>query len=127
DQRAQRAGAAIKKATAAELRHEAFDLVLCDVPCSGSGAWRRVIDSKWSLTPQKLDDLVAVQRGIVQSARAYLRPGGRFAYMTCSLFSLENSAQAGWITDTLAMPCIAQRQMTPLDGGDGFFVSTFQG
>jgi len=124
--RAKRAQAAIRQKTAADLERALFDVVACDVPCSGSGAWRRAVDTKWTLTPDQLSDMVAIQRQIVEAALQYVKPGGRLVYMTCSLFALENIAQAAWISETLQIDLIEQQQMTPLDGGDGFFVAVFQ-
>ncbi|MEM9854348.1 MAG: RsmB/NOP family class I SAM-dependent RNA methyltransferase [Pseudomonadota bacterium] len=120
--RAARAGAEIARKSA--LRDARFDLVLCDVPCSGSGAWRRAMANKWSLTPQELSAFAARQRDIVLKALRHAKPGGLFAYMTCSLFAEENAAQGAWISR--AHRLISERQFTPLDGSDGFYVVVFE-
>jgi 16S rRNA (cytosine967-C5)-methyltransferase len=70
-----------------------FDRVLVDAPCSGSGTWRRNPDAKWRLTPQGLDELLAVQWTILASAARLVRPGGRLVYATCSLLAEENEMQ----------------------------------
>ncbi|HCQ63680.1 MAG TPA: SAM-dependent methyltransferase [Rhodobacteraceae bacterium] len=101
-----------------------FDLVFADAPCSGSGAWRRAPEGKWRLTRARLDDLVALQAGILDDTAGLVAPDGRLAYATCSLLEVENGAQvrgfldrtAGWRLDT-------ERRFTPLDGGDGFYVA----
>ena len=71
----------------------AFDRVLVDVPCSGSGTWRRNPDMKWKLTPKGLEELVVVQQGLLQRAAETVKVGGRLVYATCSLFEEENQAQ----------------------------------
>ena len=67
--RAARAGVAVTCLGPGTAGREApFDVVLCDVPCSGSGTWRRSPDAKWRLTPDRLEELVGLQAGILQEA-----------------------------------------------------------
>jgi 16S rRNA (cytosine967-C5)-methyltransferase len=82
-------------ADAADLAsHEAqMDLVLVDAPCTGSGTWRRRPDAKWRLTDRQLAARVAEQAAILDAAAAYVKPGGRLAYVTCSVFAEENESQ----------------------------------
>jgi 16S rRNA (cytosine967-C5)-methyltransferase len=70
-----------------------MDLVLVDAPCTGSGTWRRRPDAKWRLTQRQLDARKAEQAAILDAARAYVRPGGLLAYITCSVFQEENGEQ----------------------------------
>ncbi len=72
------------------------DRVLLDVPCSGSGIWRRKPGSKWRLTPMEVEDYITTQRQILSSASAMVRPGGRLIYATCSLLAEENEQQVAW-------------------------------
>ena len=67
------------------------DRVLLDVPCSGSGAWRRSPDARWRLTPEWLDALAARQLTLLERAAELVRPGGEVHYVTCSIFGCENS------------------------------------
>jgi 16S rRNA (cytosine967-C5)-methyltransferase len=71
----------------------AFDRVLVDAPCSGSGTWRRNPDSKWRLAPADLDRLVTLQASILDSASRLVKPSGRLVYATCSLLRCENEDQ----------------------------------
>lgn len=73
-----------------------MDLVLVDAPCSGTGVWRRRPDSKWRLTREQIEARVAAQRDILKTAARLVRPGGRLAYVTCSVLRAENEAQAKW-------------------------------
>jgi 16S rRNA (cytosine967-C5)-methyltransferase len=70
-----------------------FDRVLVDAPCSGSGTWRRNPDAKWRLAPGDIDELVELQRRILESAARLVKPGGRLVYATCSLLPRENQQQ----------------------------------
>jgi 16S rRNA (cytosine967-C5)-methyltransferase len=75
-------------------RHAAaFDRVLVDAPCSGSGTWRRNPDQKWRLAPTDLDALLALQASILQSAARLVKQGGRLVYATCALLPAENEGQ----------------------------------
>jgi 16S rRNA (cytosine967-C5)-methyltransferase len=77
---------------------EAFDRVLVDVPCSGLGALRRRPESRWRRTPKDLADLGQLQRDLLRSALAAVRPGGVVAYVTCSPHPAETTAV---VTDVL--------------------------
>jgi len=75
-------------------RHrDGFDRVLVDAPCTGTGTWRRNPDARWTLTPTDLDELVAKQARILDSAARLVKPGGRLVYATCSLLPPENEEQ----------------------------------
>ena len=78
------------------VKHHAggFDRVFVDVPCLGTGTWRRNPDAKWRTTPQDLAELVLRQQQILASAARLVRPGGRLVYATCSLLREEDEAQA---------------------------------
>jgi len=67
-----------------------FELVLADVPCSGTGTLSRNPEIKWRLKPEDLDDLQERQLAILQSAMAQVAAGGRLIYSTCSLEKEEN-------------------------------------
>ncbi|MBX7247477.1 MAG: RsmB/NOP family class I SAM-dependent RNA methyltransferase [Caulobacteraceae bacterium] len=76
-----------------DLEGEA-DLVLVDAPCSGSGTWRRRPEDAWRLTEVEVERLHALQVAILGRAAKLVRPGGRLAYVTCSMLSRENEASA---------------------------------
>lgn len=124
--RATRAGTPIRIATPETLAGlPRFDLVVADVPCSGSGAWRRQAEAKWRLSRAGLDDLLRVQADLLLRAASHVGAGGRLAYVTCSLLEAENAAQ---IDRFLAAQPGRWRQerrlhLTPRAGGDGFFLA----
>lgn len=126
--RADRAGVSIPTRNRAELSQEVpFDVILVDAPCSGSGTWARSPDAKWRLTPGRLDELTALQAQIVAEALPLVRPGGVFAYATCSLFAAENTHQTGaMLADHPGLSLMAEEQLTPLGGGDGFYFAIFR-
>jgi 16S rRNA (cytosine967-C5)-methyltransferase len=69
------------------------DLVLIDAPCTGTGAWRRNPDAKWRVRPGALEERLAQQVELLDRAAALVKPGGRIAYVTCSVLGEENGAQ----------------------------------
>lgn len=104
-----------------------FDLVVADVPCSGSGTWRRTPDAKWRLTRARLEDLVAVQGRILAQAADLVAPGGSLAYMTCSLLEAENGGRIeAFLAADPRFREADRRTWTPLEGGDGFFMARLQ-
>jgi 16S rRNA (cytosine967-C5)-methyltransferase len=74
---------------------ECADRVLLDVPCSGTGAWRRNPDAKWRLTPDMLSHHVARQDRLLARAASLTKPGGRLIYVTCSVLEIENEDRIG--------------------------------
>ena len=112
-----------------------FDVVLVDAPCTGSGTWRRRPDAKWRLSAQALETRIAEQRAVLDSAAAFVKPGGRLVYITCSVFPEENNAQ---VTDFVgrngaftsldgraivekSLPAAVDR--VKIDGGGGIWLS----
>lgn len=77
-----------------------FDIVLCDVPCSGEGMFRRDPQtiSEWS--PQQVEKCWRLQRDIVNDAWQCLRPGGLLIYSTCTFNTKENEENVRWIFET---------------------------
>jgi 16S rRNA (cytosine967-C5)-methyltransferase len=62
-----------------------FDRVLVDAPCSGLGTLRRRPDARWRATPDGVDRLGDLQRGLVDGSVGLLRPGGILVYSVCTL------------------------------------------
>ncbi|MCK5092387.1 MAG: RsmB/NOP family class I SAM-dependent RNA methyltransferase [Gammaproteobacteria bacterium] len=71
----------------------AFDRVLVDAPCSGTGTWRRHPEQKNRITAERVAELTAIQDGILERAANLVKPGGRLVYATCSLLPEENEAR----------------------------------
>jgi 16S rRNA (cytosine967-C5)-methyltransferase len=144
--RAERAGAAIairlidggrEAAQLADLEGQC-DVVLVDAPCSGSGTWRRNPESRWRLTPERLERLVKLQQHLLDLAAPLVKPGGALVYATCSIIRAEGAAQArnflgrhsSWIVQDVPFEGGRAdgpgRLLTPAhDATDGFFVARF--
>lgn len=119
--RAARAGAAI---SATQAPRGCFDLVLCDVPCSGSGSWRRAPEGKWRLTAAGLAELNATQSAILETVAPLVAAGGTLAYATCSMLAAENGDRVtAFLTAHPGWHLSHERQFLPSDGGDGFYLA----
>ena len=122
------------------------DRVLADVPCSGTGTWRRHPDIRWRLRAADVDEYVGRQRRILTDAAGLVRRGGRLIYVTCSLLRAENEEQIdrfveersdfsvvplsdAW-TERLGDTCPAAGPCLTLSpaatGTDGFFVAVLE-
>ncbi|MDZ7904807.1 MAG: RsmB/NOP family class I SAM-dependent RNA methyltransferase [Cypionkella sp.] len=107
-----------------------YDLILTDVPCSGSGSWRRDPMGKWALTAQKLDEVLALQARILDQAAAMVSPSGQLAYSTCSVLNCENEDQiASFLQRNSRFKCRKMQRFglgnlaQDTTGGDGFFLA----
>ncbi len=128
----------LKSADAADLDAwwdgEAFDAVLLDAPCSGTGIIRRQPDIKWHRRESDLAILTTTQDRLLDALWRVVKPGGRMLYATCSILRVENSERiAAFLArtnDAEDMPLDARfgraaepgRQRLPGDDGmDGFY------
>lgn len=123
--RAGRAGVDVTLVATEDLTQVApFDTVLCDAPCSGSGAWRRSPEAKWTLNEARLAELARLQDQILDNAAAVTSSNGTLVYATCSVLRCENEdrisafleRQGQWF-QTFA------RRFEVTEQGDGFFTA----
>lgn len=123
--RAARAGIEVTQLATDDVRAAGpFDMVLVDAPCSGSGAWRRSPDGKWSLSQAQLDGFVGLQAEILQQARDLVAADGVLAYATCSLLSLENDTQiAGFLRGNPGWVSPWSGAWPVQDSADGFYAA----
>ena len=74
-----------------------FDLILCDVPCSGEGMFRKDEATIREWSPQNVEKCRQLQRDIVSDAWACLNEGGFLIYSTCTFNTKENEENIRWI------------------------------
>jgi 16S rRNA (cytosine967-C5)-methyltransferase len=126
-------------ATAVPLGDGAADGVLVDVPCTGTGTFRRHPDARWRIQPSDLAVLPAEQRTILSAVARLVRPGGLLVYSTCSVEREENdepvdaflAANPGWAVeappDGLVPPALLDagrlRVLPHRHGADGAFAA----
>ena len=71
----------------------AFDKILLDVPCSATGVIRRNPDIKVNRKPADIDELISIQKALINNIWLTLKPGGKLLYATCSVMPEENEHQ----------------------------------
>lgn len=82
--------ALVADATAPPYLDGRFHAVLIDAPCSGLGALRRRPDARWRIEPGHVRQLADLQRGMLASCAALVKPGGRLVYSVCTLTAAES-------------------------------------
>lgn len=78
---------------------DGFDLVICDLPCSGLGVMGRKRDIKYNVTEDKIRELAKLQRTILENAVRYVKKGGRLIYSTCTMTKAENEENFTFISE----------------------------
>ena len=76
--------------TVPPFRPASFDRVLIDAPCSGLGSLRRRPDARWRIRETDIDDLVVIQRRMLESAAPLVAPGGTLVYSVCTITAAES-------------------------------------
>jgi 16S rRNA (cytosine967-C5)-methyltransferase len=102
-----------------------FDVVLLDVPCTGTGTLRRNPGIKWVLTEQMLSELLQKQYGILAENSRFVKPGGRLVYATCSILKAEGEGQIERFRDEHPEFEVEEMMRTRPDseGCDAFFAA----
>lgn len=88
------------------LGNNLFDVVIADVPCSGSGTWGRNPENLLKFKVEEIETYANLQKKIVTHAIHSLKPGGNLYYMTCSVFEKENELNRDYIINELGLELI---------------------
>ena len=97
-----------------------FDRILVDAPCSGLGTLARHADARWRIGPAAIDELVVLQRQLLEGLAPLLRPGGRLVYATCTVHPRENGDLiAAFLADHPDWQLLESWQLWPGQGPAG--------
>lgn len=124
-------------------KEESADLVVADVPCSGTGVIARKPDIKYNMTEETQNELICLQHRILQNAVRYVKPGGALLFSTCTLnkdendsgrmFLLERGMQAESISPYLPETLRSEdtdngflRLIPGIHSTDGFYISRYR-
>ncbi|MGQ3130611.1 MAG: RsmB/NOP family class I SAM-dependent RNA methyltransferase [Flavobacteriales bacterium] len=101
------------------------DVLLLDVPCSGSGVLKRNPDAKYRITNSFVDELKLLQGYILKEYARMVKPGGALVYATCSLLPEENQQQTqAFLLENKNFEPVAEQTVYPSEQGfDGFYMS----
>ena len=107
---------------------ECFDYVLADVPCSGLGVIAGKPEIKLTTDPESYGELTEIQKSILDNAFAYVKPGGRVEYSTCTLNKNENEKVVKEILSKKGSSAriIEMETLLPYNGKVGFFYSIIE-
>ncbi len=90
----------------------AFQLILADVPCSGSGTWGRTPERLTFFAAQEIDRYQQLQQKIVRHVLPHLQKDGFFLYITCSVFKKENEAMVDFIREQFGLELVKMEVLT---------------
>ncbi len=109
------------------IHHSPFDLIIADVPCTGSGTWARTPEQLYFFDKIKIEKYASLQKKIVSNAIPHLKPGGLFIYITCSVFKKENEEVEEFIKDKFQLKLIKKEVLKGYDKkADSMFVAILQ-
>ena len=104
-----------------------FDLIIADVPCTGSGTWARTPEQITKQTEVLLIEYTSRQRSILSRLPASLKPGGYLLYCTCSVFASENEEQVNWLQQQYGFSLCKQTLLNGIaEHADTLFVALLQ-
>lgn len=84
-----------------------FQLIIADVPCTGSGTWGRAPEHLYYFQPEAIDRYVQLQKTILSNAIPHLSTGGKLLYITCSVFRQENEEIVAFIEQDFGLKPVA--------------------
>lgn len=106
---------------------EAYDGIIADVPCSGSGTWARTPEQQRYFTAEKITEYSSLQLAIVSNLIPALKSGGHLVYITCSVFREENEMQLNRFAEKLHVKVIRQEYLSGIDQqADTMFAALLQ-
>ncbi|MCJ8210297.1 RsmB/NOP family class I SAM-dependent RNA methyltransferase [Mucilaginibacter sp. RS28] len=91
------------------LHDYAFDGIILDAPCSGSGTWGRTPEMISQFNPVRIEFFQRLQQNIIPNVVKYLKPGKPLIYITCSAFKAENEEAIDFMTSELGLKVEDQR------------------
>lgn len=106
---------------------EKTDVLIADLPCSGLGILRKKTDIKYKMSKKQQDELIHLQRRILDTVWQYVKKGGTLIYSTCTIHSGENEENVRWFVEKHPEFALQEmRQIFPGEHlGDGFFIAKF--
>lgn len=101
------------------------DRVLVDAPCSGIGIIHKKPDIKWQRVEEDIEELVKIQRDILETSSKYVKSGGVLVYSTCTILKEENQEQVQkFLENNPDFELEEERQIqTYQKGGNGFYIA----
>ena len=106
------------------LHDYAFDGIILDAPCSGSGTWGRTPEMISQFDDHKIEFFQRLQKSIVRNVVKHLKPGKPLIYITCSAFKAENEDVVGFMVKELGLKVEEQTVLKGYENkADSMFVA----
>ncbi|HTD95070.1 MAG TPA: hypothetical protein VK644_14695 [Chitinophagaceae bacterium] len=103
------------------------DLIIADVPCTGSGTWSRTPEQLFYFNEEKIAAYAQLQQKIVSTVTTRLKPGGHLLYITCSIFREENEACIDFMQEQVQLRLLKKELLTGYDHrADTLFAALLQ-
>ncbi len=109
------------------ISNSPFDVIIADLPCSGSGTWSRTPEQLFNFKEKQISKYSELQRRIVSNAVPHLKKDGFLVYITCSVFKRENEENVDYIVSKYGLEEIKSEVITGYrDKADSMFVSVLR-
>ena len=109
------------------IGRDSFDVIIADVPCSGSGTWGREPENLTYFKPVTIDEMAVRQINIVKSTLRFLKHGGKLYYITCSVFEKENYGVLKELEDSGLVKVVSAEMVYGYDKrADNLFIAELQ-
>lgn len=116
-----------KKNLQETLQDKKFDLIICDAPCSGSGTWSRTPEQLMYFKENEIKKYSHLQKSICLNTIPFLKKGGYFLYITCSVFERENENITDFIQEKFPLNLIKTELLKGYEiKADTMFAALFQ-
>lgn len=104
-----------------------YDLIIADVPCTGSGTWARTPEQLYYFDENKIAQYVILQRKILKNILECIKPNGYLLYITCSVFKKENEENVDFIKINRNVELVKQEVIKGYDQkADTMFAALFR-
>lgn len=114
-------------AASCRLPGKSFQMIIADLPCTGSGTWARTPEQLHFFKPDKIAYYSDLQKKIITNVVPALQKGGHLVYITCSVFKKENEEQVNFIQQKLNLQLLRSALLKGYDmKADSMFVAVFE-
>lgn len=109
------------------LPSKSFQMIIADLPCTGSGTWARTPEQLYFFKPDRIAYYTNLQQSIISNVIPALEKGGYFVYSTCSVFKKENEEQVDFIQQKFNLHLLRSALLKGYDmKADSMFVAVFK-
>ena len=109
-----------------EKPSQKFDVVLADVPCTGSGTWARTPEQQYFFNEEQIQKFVKIQQKITLNASKFVKPKGYLVYITCSVFKAENEDNVTFLQENGFELLDQQYNLGYTENADTLFVAVLK-